>query len=215
MIEVLGIRRIVIVAIMVAVNAVLGAGLYLYAMPESEKLERDLRSVRGQIGSTRGETETLRSDYELIQRQRDYFEELQDVGFINDQNRLLARRRIAVVREYTRVLNAEYNISPAQTQRHDKLRDVGHHILSTSMSIQVEALDDIDLYNFIYWMENGFPGHVSLERLSLERLREMNDVMLRQMGSGTAMPMVRANMTFSWRTMMPSEADAGTSSGGF
>lgn len=86
-------------------------------------------------------------------------------------------------------------------------------MLDTPVSLTIEAMDDVDFFNFIYWIENGFPGHISVSSLSMERTLDVNDVTLRQIGSGVETTLVKGKVSFNWRTLIP-ETGAGTAGGG-
>ncbi len=209
MIQVLGIKRILILIVLLAANIALGAATYMYVFPENEGLERQLRSTRAQIAAKRAESDRLRNDFQQIQQQKERFEDLQAAGFMSDQNRLVARRRILSIQEYTKVLRASYNISSANVVGHKATDGMGYVILSTPIRIGVEAIDDLDFYSFIYWMENAFPGHMSIQSVTLERVLDVNEATLRQIGSGISTTLIRGNLDFVWRTMVP-EGDVRT-----
>jgi hypothetical protein len=69
--------------------------------------------------------------------------------------------------------------------------------------VTIDALDDIDVYSFIYWMENAFPGHAAVTSLTLERKIDIDEVTLRQIGNGVPTVLVSANVAFDWSTMVP------------
>lgn len=203
MVQVLGIKRILFIIILVAANVALVASTYLYAIPESDDLERDLRSTRSQISGKRAEIDRLRSEFDLIQEQKERFEDLQSAGFMSDQNRLVARRRIMSVQKYTKILRAGYDISSADISNHKATDEVGYIVLETPIKIDVDAMDDVDFYSFIYWMENTFPGHMALTNFRLERDLDVNEATLRRIGSGEATVLVSGVLNFVWRTMVP------------
>ena len=48
-----------------------------------------------------------------------------------------------------------------------------------------------------------FPGHVSVNNVKLERKLDVNEITLRQIGSGIPAVMVQGSVDFDWRTMVP------------
>lgn len=205
MMQVLGIKRILMLVVLVAANAALAAATYLYVVPENNRLESELRSVRSQISTKRAEADRLRNEFEQIQEQKAYFEGLETAGFMSDQNRLVARRRIMNIQQYTKVLRAGYDISSADVVNNKIADEIGYVVLSSPISVDVEALDDVDFYNFIYWMENAFPGHVSVGSVNMERALDLNEATLRAIGSGTPTALIKGKVNFVWRTMVPED----------
>ncbi|MBU0800865.1 MAG: hypothetical protein KKA05_07645, partial [Alphaproteobacteria bacterium] len=104
MIKVIGTRRILILGVLIAVNAAMAAGIYGYLIPQNEKIERDLRGVKGNISTKRAETDRLKTEYQQIQEQKVAFENLKDSGFMGHQDRFVVRERMEAIQAYSRVL---------------------------------------------------------------------------------------------------------------
>ena len=206
MIQIVGLRKVIILVLLVAANTALAAVTYLYVQPESGKLDRQLRSIKSQVAQKREDTDRLRNEFEEVQEKKVYFESLQASGFLSDQNRLDARRRIMDIQQFTKVLRAGYNINSASILRNKTTDEIGYVVLSSAIDVEVEALDDIDFYNFMYLMENAFPGHIAVTSVRLQRATDLSEVSLRQIGSGLSMTLVKGNVKFIWRTIVP-EAD--------
>lgn len=203
MIKVVGARRLVIWGVLVAINAFLGASTYAYLYPHNEKLERDFRKTRGDIATRQNETERLRTEYKLILEQKTQYENLKDTGFLGPQDRVVARERMEAIQSYSHVLLADYNIKPVRIVENTEAARSDQVILESDISAQVDAIDDTDVFSFLYWLRNGFPGHITIESLELSREKDVNDVTLRQIGTGEPLVMVKGKMDFVWRTMVP------------
>lgn len=210
MISVIGSRRVFILAFLLLLNAAMAGAVYAYLIPQSGKLESDLRQLKSDISGKQAETEKLKAEYQLIQEQKVAFEDLKGTGFLGHQDRVVARERIEAIRAHSRVLLANYNIMAATVEENAFAAQASHVVLNSPMSAQIDALDDQDFYSFIYWLENGFPGHIMVNNLEVRRENEVNDVTLRQVGSGVPIVMVKGSVDFEWRTVVPS-SEAGFS----
>jgi len=218
MMQVLGTKRVLVLIILIAVNAALAAATYLYAKPGRVDTERQLNMTRAQITQKRNEADKLRNEFEQIQAQKGDFEHLQAAGYISDQNRLVARRRITDIQEYSRVLKAGYNINSATIEEGKEVKDIGYVVLNSPISVDIEAMDDRDFYAFIYWMQNAFPGHISVTDLTIDRVLDINEATLRAIGAGTQVSLIKGNVDFTWRTMVPEaqiKAASNAEGGGF
>lgn len=213
MFRTLGFKRIVMLLALATADAALGSATYLYFMPQSLKVEREFQSVRQQAIAKRDDAGRLRAEYEQIQQKKDHFQALEAAGFFSDQSRVVARERIEAAQRYSNILSARYNMQAAKLEKKAQAENSGQVVVNTPVSIDVEALDDMDFYNFIFWIENAFPGHVSLQNVKIERVADVNEATLRQIGSGTAATLVKGKLDFSWRTMMP-ESLVGQPDGG-
>lgn len=205
MIKIIGPRRIIMLSVLLAVNAALATATYMYLMPQNEKIERDLRRVKGEISTKRGESERLRTEHAQILEQKSSFENLKEAGFLGHQDRFLVRDRMEAIQSYSRVLTAKYNIQPMTLEETKEAAQSNQVVLASKMDADVDAIGDLDVYRFIYWLENGFPGHITINNVVLRRRNEVNDVTLRQLGTGTPLVMVTGELDFEWRTMVPRE----------
>lgn len=203
MIQILGYKRVLTLAILLGLNIVLGVALYYFIIPQKAKTEAELRTVTTAVVARRAEIETLRTQYEQVQEQKALFGELQKSGFFNAQDRVQARKMIEAIQTNSHVLSAKYAIRAAEVVENPIAANADHVVLESPITFTVEALDDIDVYSFIYWLENAFPGHISVDRFSIERAKEVDEVSLRQIGNGVPTVMVLATIDTSWRTIVP------------
>lgn len=203
MMQILGLRRVITLAALVAVNLCFAALLYLYLSPHNDDLAQRLNTLTAQVSGKRGDLEKLRGEYQIIEQQKAYFGTLQASGFFSDQNRAIARQRIDQIQKFTGVLAAKYNIGAAGIEKTPDADDAGYVVLNSPISIDIDALDDVDFYNFVYWIENSLPGEVSVSGIKLSRPAEVNEATLHQIGSGTATPLIHGTLKIDWRTMVP------------
>jgi len=203
MINILGTKRVIIIAAIAAVNAVLAAVLFLYLQPGNVQLDRDLRSTRSEISSKRAEIGRLRVEYQQIQEEKSFFEGLENAGFFSDQDRVLARRRMQEIIEQSGVLSASYDIAPRTEVANKKAEEADHVHLQSPITVNIEALDDTDFYKFVYLVENGFPGQTSVQDMQVERVLDVNETVLRSVGTGTNPVLVRGRISFMWHTLVP------------
>lgn len=203
MIKVLGIKRVIVLGALCAAAGVLASVNYLYATPERIKVEAQLRSTKAQLHEKTTEADRLNSEFDQINEQKDFYESLQRAGFFSDQNRLVAKRRITDVQERTGLLQAKYDINTGEIIEEEAATDAGYVILSSPITMDLEAMDDIDIYSFIFWFENTMPGHLTINKLNMTRRTELTEASLRQIGSGVPTTLMAANLDFVWRTMVP------------
>jgi len=211
MIRIIGAKRLIALSVMLAINAVLVVTTYVYLMPERQVTDRDLRLTQSEISQKRTETDRLRNEYEQIQSQKGRFESLEASGFFSNQNRLVARRRIEDIQRRSGVLSTSYNIGAGQMVVNENAREAGHVVLQSPIRMEVTAMDDVDIYHFIYWIENAFPGHVTIQRLTMQRKQDINEAALRRIGTGQETVMIEAGVNVLWRTMISEEIVRGQS----
>lgn len=163
--------------------------------------ERELASLRSQIANLEAETERIRFEIENYNLQKDQYERLVKLGFFTDQNRLLARERFNIMREISDVLTARYSLRSAELENPADFESVNHKIVRSPISIDIEAIDDTDVFRFVYLLNYSFPGHLSIKDIVITRERDVDPDVLKSIGTGTPEVMVRASMNVDWRTM--------------
>ena len=201
--NIIGPRRLVMLLSLALLNAALAGAVYFLMIPHNENLQTQLNQVKGQVSTARAETDRLRNEFDEIQKQKEQFEKLGLTGFFTAQDRVLARDRFEAIQKYSRVILASYDIQPATVERSDDLTAAGQVMLSTPVSVEVDALDDKDFYNFMYLIENAFNGYASINTLEIKRVREIDDIALREIGSGMPTVMIKGKFDFDWKTMVP------------
>lgn len=203
MIQVLGVKRVFTLVALVVVIAVLAGALYGVVIPQKEATERELRTTKAAVSARRAEIDVMQNEYQQIQEQKNLFGDLEKAQFFSTQDRVEARRVIEEIQAMSRVLSAKYAIGAADVRENTNIQTADHVILHSPVSMTVDALDDVDIFNFIYWMENAFPGHVAVTNMTLERKIDIDEVTLRQIGNGVPAVLVSASIGFDWSTMVP------------
>ena len=75
--------------------------------------------------------------------------------------------------------------------------------MASPIGITVEAFDDADIYNYLFILEQKFPGHLSVDQMSMSRVTDISGPVLRSIATGQNPVLVKATIKMSWRTMIP------------
>ena len=212
MLEILGFRRIIVIAFLLCLNILLAAACFLYFKPHNVDLLNQLQTLTSQVSSKRADATAVEQQYQSIEDQKVYFSNLQTSGFFGDQSRTLVRERITDLQKFSNVLSAKYNVTAAQIEHNSAADDAGYVVLNSPVTITLDAFDDTDVYTFVYWLENAFPGQVSMTKLDISRPVDINQTTLKQIGNGEPIVLIHGELSFDWRTMVPSTQVAATAS---
>jgi len=213
MIQVLGANRVILLVVLFLLLGATGGGLYGYLIPVNDKTERKLNGVNSQITSKKDEIRQLQQQIDQLHLLRADFEVLGNLGFFDIQDREQTKKRLDLVTELSKVSLARYNVGKGIVEINENADKTGYVVLKSAININVQALDDLDIYKFIYWVENGFPGHVSLSSLDMRRVNEVTPVNLKKIGRGGPLALMDSTLNFVWRTMVLPE-DVETKEGG-
>lgn len=212
-------KNVVIMLVLLALaNAGAGYGLYEYLMPLRAQKDQELSSLKAEVEARRQEVAKLKEEFVLLQLQLRDFKELEALGFFNNQNRVKAQEGFDSIRDLSGLLRTRYDISSGQLIEEPRAVEANHVVLKSPVKLEVESLDDVDVYTFIKGLNEKFPGSVDLTRITLQREEDLTAPILRQIGSGSAVKLVSAEVEFDWRTMANRdrliETDRSSSSGG-
>lgn len=173
--------------------------------PAIDKQEKELAKNKAEVAEMTNTIDDLVRGIELFEEQRSEFEKLGEYKFFDPQDRVEAGRRISKMQEESRLMSAKYSLKAAETEDNEIAAKAGHKVLVTKINFRLEAIEDKDIYEFIYLLNYGFPGHIAISKLNVERKTEVTQPLLRQIGTGqvSLQPLVSAGLDVEWRTMVP------------
>ena len=202
MISVLGIKRVIVLAVLVGVNALLAASAYLYLAPEIVKKEREMRGIRGEVSTLRSDIDRMQVEFEQLEDQKEEFELLAGDGFLRDQNRRMAEQVFNQIQRRSGVSKAIASVDKGRLEDNEEAQKAGHKILISPMEVTIEAVDDIDIYNYLHLVENYFPGYVTIGGVSIRRDANVTGAVLQSIASGSNPALVGADIRMSWKTLI-------------
>ena len=212
MIKIIGYNKALLILILCASMVLLFLYNQKMLMPNLQKQERQLRTAQSEISKMTGDMDQLRNSLEKFEKEKLDFERVQKLGFFDLQDRVKADATVSAIQRESRLIAAKYSIKPASTISNQKLRDAGYKILNTDMDFDLEAIEDNDIYKFIYILNYGFPGQIIIKNLDISRPVKVTQPILRKIGGGEAVAVVKASLKVSWQTMVPDETISKTRS---
>ena len=203
MIRVLGIKRIILLTVLVAINAALGAAVYLHIVPEADNKNIELATLRSQNSTTQADITRLQVEFDQLDAQREEFEELRRKGFIGTQDRRQAEKLFVKIGEEAGVFNSVASVQRGTIEDNAEAEKAGHKVLKSPILVQIKALDDVDVFRYIYLVEQFFPGHIAIDSVDIRRSTEVSGTVLRAIAGGKNLDLVTADMVIVWRTLIP------------
>ena len=203
MIKVLGTKRILVLLLLLGLNLVFAGGVYMYLTPEKMTKDRELRQVRGQIIGLQSDIERIQIEFDQLEDQQAQFDILKKEGFFGSQGRRQAEQVFERIQKEAGVISAVASIQAGVVEDSEEAAKAEHKILKSPITVRIESLDDIDVFKYLYLVEQFFPGHVTLTRINLERKAEVSGTILRGIASGGNPELVEADIEMVWRTMIP------------
>lgn len=203
MIKVIGAKRVVILGVLVVLNAATAALTYLYMVPEADASEKRLRTLRGENQTTSADIERMQIEFEQLDQQQDKFDALKADGFFKAQVRSVAKKLFKDIQDESRVVSAVASVRPGSIEENEEAKKSNYKVLVSPVDIQIQAFDDGDIFNYLHILEQKFPGHLAIDKISMQRATDISGPVLRAIATGGNPVLINANVKFSWRTMIP------------
>lgn len=201
MIEKIGLHRAFLLFVLAGSLAVLFvANEYLFK-PKMAESQQQANVAANELGRLRDEVAKMQVDFQTFERQKDIYQTISRMGFFNDQDRVLARERFDTMQKLSKIISARYEIKAANILTDESNPDTGFVVMESPITVELSAVDDLDVYRFIYYLNYGFPGHITIKSLDIERKAEVTANILKDIGQGNPPQIISAKMELDWRTM--------------
>lgn len=203
MIEALGKKRVMFLGVLILLNALLGALVFLYLMPEVETSDRTLRSVNGQFSSLRSDFDSLMLDFQELEKQQYEYEELKQRGFFGLQGRRPAAALLESIDKESKIISTKVAIGSGGITENEEAAKADYVLLESPVSLSIESIDDVDVFSYINLLNHAFPGHISIDEMVMKRTLDVSGGVLRAIAAGQKPRVVNTRLEMTWRTMIP------------
>ncbi len=203
MMGVLGTKRVLTLSFLGILCAVMGAAVYLYLIPETMRQQSTLQGMKSQISTVESDITRMQVEFSQLAEQQSRFDALKRDDFFSSQSRRQAEVVFEQIQKQSGVVAAVVSVQPGVLKDDEEAAKAEHKILMSPITLKITALDDVDIFRYLYMVKRYFPGHVSLRKIKLERVAEVNGTILRSISSGSNPPLVQADVELLWQTMIP------------
>ncbi len=203
MIEVIGVKRFVILVSLVLFNALVASVTYLYLVPEVESSKSSLRTLQGQVTSSQADLDKMLVEFDQLEQQQDRFDRLKEIGFFFPQTRSDAKNLFSKIQEDSKVISAVVNLKAGRVEESELAAKAKHRILVSEITAEVKAFDEIDVYRYLDMAEKEFPGSLIVDSMVMWRKIDINPIVIRSIANGGSPELVVASIKMSWKTMIP------------
>lgn len=203
MIKILGAKRVFLLLGLLAVNVLLAASLYLFFIPNQASLKQQLSASQSRSSTLQTDIQRMQMEFDQLETQRAEFEALKARGFFNLQDRRQAELMFTKIQRESSVIAAAAKISAGVLETNEEAQKANYKLLVSNVTVDIKAIDDVDVYKYIYLIHHFFPGHVTIKKIDMERKAQINGTILRAVSSGQNPELVAAKIEMEWRTMVP------------
>ncbi len=231
MIKKLGIKRAFLLLVLSLVLGALFMQSEFLLKPKVLQSQAQLASIQDEVSRLQSEVDKMTTNFALFEKQKVVYDTLLNIGFFNTQDRSAARERLNTMQRLSKIISARYEIKSAKVvldevnpslktdpnavttvaveggQSEDGGEKVNTYVvLESPVTITLSALDDLDIYRFIYYLNYGFPGHISIESLVITRTGDVTPAALKNISNKNPKELLSAQMNLVWRTYTRKES---------
>lgn len=206
MIDKIGYKRAFTIFILAGLLVLMVAGNELFIKSQVTKSQTELNARKTESTTLSGEIQKMRDDYITFEKQKDYYAIISRMGFFNDQDRVLARERFDTMQRLSKIISAKYEIKAANILSAETNPETGFVVMESPITVDLAAVDDLDIYRFVYYLNYGFPGHITINKMNITRNATVTPELLKEIGTGTPPQVVTAKLEMDWRTMARKES---------
>lgn len=197
----LGNKKVMFIVLLLLVTVGIGAGYYYWLLPLREQVTQELNTTRAAVEQKYQEVARMKEEYVLLQSQLRDFGDLKLRGFFNDQDRSRGIESLGKLSDYAQLLKAKLKFGSGQLVADPLADQASQVVLKSPVSVDISAMNDVDVYSFLKFVQEKFPGDIDVMSFKLKRTEIFNEAMLRKIGGGSVTPLVEAQIGFDWYTM--------------
>lgn len=207
--NIIGTSRTIVIGVLIAINALVFLSKTYYLDEQKRQATRSLSGIQSETRQMQTETRQIVERSEELLRKSVAFEELRQEGILNDQNRVTVRDSFNMMAGVTELIDASYSVSPAEPVENDMLERAGYKLLQSNVEVEMAAINDVKMYNFLYLIANKYPGIVNIKTVEVSKTAEVTANALRAMNSDNPRPLVEGFVSFDWISVAPLDSGDG------
>jgi len=209
MVKLIGLKRIILLAVLLVTNGALAAAFFLWIEPMRATADRDLNRVRGDISKLRIKISGIKEEMKTLKKHQKYYDGLFEIGFMTPQDPFFLKRKIAEISDKTRVAGYKYRANPVQVIEFPQANKAGYQLYNSRIELKdIKAYTDADIYHLMHLVNTSFPGQTRIQSVSLHLKNKIDEVVLKGLASkkGDNYP-INAELSFDWQTLVPIKAN--------
>lgn len=214
MLKILGSRRVAFLSILAGIIVTVGGAYYYVLIPAHEQSTQELDTTKAAVSQKYADVTRMKEEYVLLQSQLRAFKELEARGFFNDQDRSPAIDSLERLSETAGLLKANLKFGAGELIKDPKVTEAKQVVIKSPVIVDMESIDDVDVYTFIKFVEEKFPGAIDISAFKLERKDIFKIDVLKTISGTSPSPLVSAELHFDWVTMAPENSVAPLENGG-
>lgn len=196
-------------AVAIGLVTVIIAACFFYLRPEIATGQQRITDVSVAIEALQAQLDGLEAKIAANLKLRAAYAALETGGFLGEQRRLPAIRKLEALRHQHRITGLEYQILPAETVELSRPPEPGIALIASRIILNMRGYLDRDLSSFVNAVAHDLPGHITVESFEINKLAGPDARSLVRIRQGKGADLVSGGATLLWRVARPQEKVTG------
>ncbi len=203
MIKMIGIKRLILLGILLGINIALVVAYFFVVEPMRSSAQEKSDGISADITSLQGKIQNTKQDLADFKRDLPKFKELQGKGFMSTQDRFQLSRDLNDVRNAAALAGFSFTVDDIKKVDNAEAQAAQEQLILSRLTVDnVTSILDLNFYDFIDKMQSMFPAHVRVENFSIERKDPVTQATLQKIAAKQPVSLFTAKATFDWLTMI-------------
>lgn len=207
--KLIGIKRLILLAILIGINATVAAAYFLWVSPMREEAQNKLAAAKSEISRLQGKIENTKTELKEYKDNLPQYQSLEKRGFMSGQDRFQISRDLDTVRQSANLGGFSFRIDDLKLVENTDAQNANMKVLNSRINVDnVGALLDINMFDFIDRMSLNFPAHTRLHSFKIDRRDPLNALTLNKIAAKGQVSLISATAVFDWFTYVPAALPA-------
>lgn len=198
----IGKKKLTLLIALVVAAVVLAAYSELFAKPKLVADEKKLRTTSSEYTRVQNENLNIEDELVFMRERKDEFAVLKEAGFFKKQERDIVQQAVDEAMRLSGIIGGNFRVSPPSCYINKDLKESQYVLLGSPITIDTQSYEDVSLYRFLDYFIRKLPGYVVVERLDIDRTKQMTRSVLQEIGTGERVSLIDTSMTLTWFTIV-------------
>jgi hypothetical protein len=204
MIKLIGLKRMIFLAVMLTLNISAVAAYFFAIGPMLDDVTTQKASIDGQISELHGKIDNVKQDRAFVNDNLPKYNDLKDKGFFLPQDRFMIGRTMEDLRVKAGISNFAFSVADVEEIPNKDAADVNYKLINSRINVdKIVSPLDANIFVLAQEMAHVFPDYARIQSMNIRRSREVNEEALKDIAAGKQVNFVDATLEFEWITMVP------------
>jgi len=208
MIKLIGFKRIVFLACLLALN-LSALGIYFFSIsPMLDDITAQKEQVEGQIRDLRGKISAAKADMIFLKAHLAEYNVMKDSGFFVNQDRFVISHVMEDLRAKEGISTFSFSVGDIKEIPNPDADAVNYKLISSRITVNnIVSPFDTSAYIMAQDIAHAFPGYARIQDLKVTRKGEVDEKSLKDISEGKPVSFVDTTLDVDWITMIPKPAE--------